>query len=349
MAEGSSRAAGSGDEERAERLSISFDRVIQDCRDLTSGIIRHWRIRERLFVIEFTSEIEVLIEKNTESQICSVRDNLYSRSIQTNKENVIDVDVTNDPKAKVVLCVSCMKNVLIPCHNKCLAKYKLNVHSNVRRALFTKSRIPKSLDTTHVVSKTRFSGNLAQSKSLDTTPVVSKTKIDVGSVSNAKNKVNSAIKSTKGILRDMYLSNYMKDKIRPSRIWQKWFEAKPYVVWSPVNTTPNVHSSRSTVIQIVLWIVDSGCSKHMTGDRSLLRNFIEKFMGTVHFGNDNFAAITGYGDYIQGNITICHVCYVEGLGHNLFSVGQFCDGDLEVAFRSKTCYVRNLEGDDLLT
>ncbi|GKG41098.1 hypothetical protein Tco_0470310, partial [Tanacetum coccineum] len=57
------------------------------------------------------------------------------------------------------------------------------------------------------------------------------------------------------------------------------------------------------VDQIVLWIVDSGCLKHMTGDRSLLRNFIEKVMGTVRFGNDNFAAITGYGDYIQGNIT----------------------------------------------
>ncbi|GKB49368.1 retrovirus-related pol polyprotein from transposon TNT 1-94 [Tanacetum coccineum] len=110
----------------------------------------------------------------------------------------------------------------------------------------------------------------------------------------------------------------------------------------------NVEKGKS-VVQIVLWIVDSGCSKHMTGDRSLLKNFIEKFMGTVRFGNDNFAAITGYGDYIQGNITICHVYYVEGLGHNLFSVGQFCDGDLEVAFRSKTCYVRNLEGDDLLT
>ncbi|GKE14832.1 retrovirus-related pol polyprotein from transposon TNT 1-94 [Tanacetum coccineum] len=72
-------------------------------------------------------------------------------------------------------------------------------------------------------------------------------------------------------------------------------------------------------------------------------------MGTVHFRNDNFASITGYGDYKQGNITIYHVYYVEGLGHNLFSVGQFCDGDLEVAFRSKTCYVRNPEGDDLLT
>ncbi|GKC72324.1 retrovirus-related pol polyprotein from transposon TNT 1-94 [Tanacetum coccineum] len=67
-------------------------------------------------------------------------------------------------------------------------------------------------------------------------------------------------------------------------------------------------------------------------------------MGTVHFGNDNFEAIIGYGDYIQGNINICHVYYVEGLGHNLFSVGQFCDGDLEGAFRSKKCYVRNLKG-----
>ncbi|GJX15154.1 retrovirus-related pol polyprotein from transposon TNT 1-94 [Tanacetum coccineum] len=72
-------------------------------------------------------------------------------------------------------------------------------------------------------------------------------------------------------------------------------------------------------------------------------------MGTVHFGNDNFAAITGYGDYIHGNITIYLVYYVEGLGHNLFIVGQFCDGDLEVSFCSNTCYVRNLEGDDFLT
>ncbi|GKA13608.1 retrovirus-related pol polyprotein from transposon TNT 1-94 [Tanacetum coccineum] len=53
-------------------------------------------------------------------------------------------------------------------------------------------------------------------------------------------------------------------------------------------------------------------------------------MGIVRFGNDHFAAITGYGDYVQGNLIICHVYYVEGLGHNLFSVGQFCDGDLEM-------------------
>ncbi|GKE19297.1 retrovirus-related pol polyprotein from transposon TNT 1-94, partial [Tanacetum coccineum] len=107
-------------------------------------------------------------------------------------------------------------------------------------------------------------------------------------------------------------------------------------------------TATNKVIQIILCIVDCRCSKHMTGNLTLLRNFVEKFIGTVRFRNDHFAAITGYGDYVQENFTICHVYYVEGLGHNLFSVEQFCDGDLEVAFRSNTCYVRNLEGDDLL-
>ncbi|GJT68588.1 retrovirus-related pol polyprotein from transposon TNT 1-94 [Tanacetum coccineum] len=72
-------------------------------------------------------------------------------------------------------------------------------------------------------------------------------------------------------------------------------------------------------------------------------------MFTVRFGNDQFAPILGYGDLIQGNITIKRVYYVEGLNHNLFSVGQFCDADLEVAFRKSTCFVRDLQGNDLLT
>nr|GEV26490.1 reverse transcriptase domain-containing protein [Tanacetum cinerariifolium] len=102
------------------------------------------------------------------------------------------------------------------------------------------------------------------------------------------------------------------------------------------------------VIQLILWIFDSGCSKHMTGNLTMLRNFVEKFKGTFRFRNDNFAIITGYGDYVQGNLTICHVYHVEGLGYNMFAVGKFCDGDLEVAFRSNTFYVWNLEVDDLL-
>nr|GEY01115.1 retrovirus-related Pol polyprotein from transposon TNT 1-94 [Tanacetum cinerariifolium] len=102
------------------------------------------------------------------------------------------------------------------------------------------------------------------------------------------------------------------------------------------------------VIQICLWCVDSGCFKHMTENLKLLINFVWKFLGTVRFGNDHVAAILGFGDLQWGNILITRVYFVQGLGHNLFSVGQFCDLDLEVAFRRNACFIRNLEGVDVL-
>ncbi|GJS97929.1 retrovirus-related pol polyprotein from transposon TNT 1-94 [Tanacetum coccineum] len=73
------------------------------------------------------------------------------------------------------------------------------------------------------------------------------------------------------------------------------------------------------------------------------------FSGTVKFGNDHMAKILGYGDYQIGNVTISRVYYIGGLRHNLFSVGQLCDSNLEVAFRQHTCFIHNLEGVDLLT
>nr|GFB96173.1 retrovirus-related Pol polyprotein from transposon TNT 1-94 [Tanacetum cinerariifolium] len=94
--------------------------------------------------------------------------------------------------------------------------------------------------------------------------------------------------------------------------------------------------------------LDLGCLKHMTGDRSRLLNFVKKFTRTVRFGNDHFGAIMGYGDYVVGESIIFRVYYVEGLGYNLFSVGQFCDSDLEVAFRKHSCYVRDTNGVDLI-
>nr|GFA30780.1 hypothetical protein [Tanacetum cinerariifolium] len=74
------------------------------------------------------------------------------------------------------------------------------------------------------------------------------------------------------------------------------------------------------IVQICLWIIDSGCSNHMTGNRALLTNFVEKFLGTVRFGNNDFVVIVGYGD-----------------------VG------LEVTFQNSTCFVQNEDGVDLLT
>nr|GEW45351.1 retrovirus-related Pol polyprotein from transposon TNT 1-94 [Tanacetum cinerariifolium] len=70
------------------------------------------------------------------------------------------------------------------------------------------------------------------------------------------------------------------------------------------------------LVEIILFIVDSGCSKHMTGNLKLLINFVEKFLR---------------------------------LNHNLFSIGQLCDSDLEVTFWKSTCYIHDLKGNDLLT
>ncbi|GKD19804.1 hypothetical protein Tco_1208962 [Tanacetum coccineum] len=69
----------------------------------------------------------------------------------------------------------------------------------------------------------------------------------------------------------------------------------------PRHTTRKLYEH---LIEIILFIVDSWCSKHMTGNLKLLSNFVEKFLDTVKFGNDQIALILGYGDLVQGNITI---------------------------------------------
>nr|GEY35866.1 integrase, catalytic region, zinc finger, CCHC-type, peptidase aspartic, catalytic [Tanacetum cinerariifolium] len=127
--------------------------------------------------------------------------------------------------------------------------------------------------------------------------------------------------------------------------WYPMFTPLGYK-WKPKSGKENVNPN---LVEIVLFIVDSGCSKHMTGNLKLVINFVEKFLGTVKFGNDQIAPILGYGDLVQGAVTIKRVYYIEGLSHNLFFVGQFCDTDLEVAFRKSTCYIRDLKGNDLLT
>nr|GEZ06728.1 retrovirus-related Pol polyprotein from transposon TNT 1-94 [Tanacetum cinerariifolium] len=112
---------------------------------------------------------------------------------------------------------------------------------------------------------------------------------------------------------------------------------------------PRKSKTNVPVVQIFLWYLDSGCSKHMTEYRSHFTNFINKFLSGVKFGNDHVTKIMGYGDYQIGNVTISKVYYVEGLRHNLFSVGIFCDSNLEVSFRHHTRFIYNLEGVDLLT
>nr|GEW77243.1 retrovirus-related Pol polyprotein from transposon TNT 1-94 [Tanacetum cinerariifolium] len=94
--------------------------------------------------------------------------------------------------------------------------------------------------------------------------------------------------------------------------------------------------------QELLKYVIGTCPKNSVKGRK--RNFMKKFIGRVRFRNDHFGAIMGYRGYMIGDSVISKVYYVEGLRHNLFTVGQFCDSDLEVAFRKHSCYARDVDG-----
>ncbi|KAJ9552804.1 hypothetical protein OSB04_016849 [Centaurea solstitialis] len=90
-----------------------------------------------------------------------------------------------------------------------------------------------------------------------------------------------------------------------------------------------------------IWYLDSGCSKHMTGNKHVIVNFKEEASPSVKFGGEGRGITRGYGTLTNGNTTFWRVSYVGGLTHNLLSISQFCDKDHKVSFSKKSCQVKN--------
>nr|GEW37324.1 retrovirus-related Pol polyprotein from transposon TNT 1-94 [Tanacetum cinerariifolium] len=210
------------------------------------------------------------------------------------------------------VCATCGKCVLNEKHDMCVLKSINGVNSRTKMPIDVpvSTREPKRIVEQFVVEPLR--------------------KTVASETSNQK---------PRNIFRKLY------ERVSKACSWWYLKFTPPGYNWKPKFKIGNV---KLNLVEIVLFIVDSGCSTHMTGNLKLLINFVEKFLGTVKFGNDQIALILGYGDLVQGAVTIKRVYYVEGLNQNLFSVSQFCDADLEVAFRKSTCYTRDLKGNDLL-
>ncbi|GKD99690.1 retrovirus-related pol polyprotein from transposon TNT 1-94 [Tanacetum coccineum] len=176
-------------------------------------------------------------------------------------------------------------------------------------ALSRNSNVKRSLFTTLVAAK---------SKNLGTTSVVAKSRLSVANTPKATNKVFSASSLSHDSSQSKTLSNYMKNKIATSRKWQRWFEYQQSFNWSPKSKTA--------------------------------RSLPSETMSRIHvLSKSNTPVTTQKWVAKLSTLPSAFVPCDAGLGHNLFLVRQFCDGDLEVAFCSNTYYVRNLEGDDLLT
>ncbi|GKE11509.1 hypothetical protein Tco_1415060 [Tanacetum coccineum] len=211
---------------------------------------------------------------------------MNSNVCQANKSvlNTKTISAVND--GSNIVYVSCGKDVFLLSHKKCVARYALSRNSNVKRALFTTPVAAKSMN-------------------LRTTSVLAKSRLSVANTPKATNKVFSASSLSHDSSQSKTLSNYMKTKLKQVKSGRDGLNTNKVLIGHPKAKLLNqFRVKQRVVIQLVLWIVDSGCSKHMTGNLQLLRNFVEKFIGTVHFGNDHFAANTRYEDYVQGNLTI---------------------------------------------
>ncbi|GKC43095.1 hypothetical protein Tco_1060817 [Tanacetum coccineum] len=153
------------------------------------------------------------------------------------------------------------------------------------------------------------------------------------------------------VKKPRYTTRKLYEQVSKTCSW--WYPkfTSPGYKWKPKSIIGNVNLNSS--MPLGNENRNANISEHMTPRCSTISNTLlssNSFVArTVKFGNDQIAPILGYGDLVQGTITIKRVYYVKGLNHNLFSVGQFCDANLEVAFRKSTCYIRDLKGNDLLT
>ena len=89
-----------------------------------------------------------------------------------------------------------------------------------------------------------------------------------------------------------------------------------------------------------LWYLDSGCSKHMTEDKSKFVNITFKQEGHVTYGDNNKGSILGRGSIgDKSNLLIHDVLCVEGLKHKLLSISQLCDKGYQVIFKPNSCEI----------
>nr|GEY57002.1 hypothetical protein [Tanacetum cinerariifolium] len=179
-------------------------------------------------------------------------------------------------------------------------------------------RIPKPsvlVDSEHFACVTKMLNDVnARTKKPKVVPISTRKPKGHANKSGATpHKKKVASKSTNQKPQSYFRMLYEKT----SKTWKWWIEQqspsgykwvhKTKMQWVPKAKNANV---QKRIVQLILFIVDSGCMKHMTVNLKLLCNFVEKFLG---------------------------------LNHNLFLVGQFCDVDLEVAFQKSTCFVRDLQ------
>nr|GFB36915.1 integrase, catalytic region, zinc finger, CCHC-type, peptidase aspartic, catalytic [Tanacetum cinerariifolium] len=296
-------------------------------------------------IIDLEDEVVSLFEKEKENlkTIESLKSNNVETGVQSSENVVSETKNKSENDCQEIEKVCDRKenpNVIAP------GMFKINTLSSVRRPKYNVVMWMRKESSNTVkadLSSVNHSNLNKNVKRYSRKNLMACNNSDTRSAfdcNNARNALCNARMNASVDVNDLFVFDDVS--IRKSPVSKIPFRKKPL-------DSLNVRSKSNLDCPVCIWIIDLGCSKHMTGNRALLTNFVEKFLGMVCFGNNDFAVITGYGDVVIGSMIIKRVYYVKGLGHNLFSVGQFCNKGLEVAFRKSTCFVRSEDGVDLLT
>ncbi|GJZ73939.1 hypothetical protein Tco_0638085 [Tanacetum coccineum] len=337
---------------------VDYLKVTQEHTHTLRDIVDHARTihpldNELNYACQYVQRIQELLVSNTRNNRISqtsrsnqnknkVEDHHRISKSSLNKKNHVSTSVCNEFVKQFVLntnselvCVTCKKCMFDDVHDSCVVEFLNNVNTNGKsKSVKAKSgrRNKKECKPTRKVFSSvghrwlptggdfTIVGNAYPLTRITSTKVVPPKK-------NVPPKpyINVPNPEVKVFHRSTKVAKVVRFKDTPIILGPKISNIKaPNQTWG----------SKSAI---------SPSSSHVRFRSSKLSS------GTVRFGNDQIAKIMGYGDYQLGNVTISRVYYVKGLRHNLFSVGQFCDSDVEVAFRKHTCFVRNLEGVDLIS
>ncbi|GJZ57107.1 integrase, catalytic region, zinc finger, CCHC-type containing protein [Tanacetum coccineum] len=255
-----------------------------------------------------------VMPNNSQGKKQNVEDHHRNFKFSNNKTSVTACNDSLNAKTSNVnfVCVTCGKCVLNDNHDLCVLHYINGVNSRTRQpmAVPISTREPKH--------------NVNQSIATSSKKTVA---------------TDSTVKKSRNITRKLY------EQVSKTCSW--WYPkyTPPGYNWKPKSQIGNVNPNVSMPLGNASRTAN--ILEHKTPRCSTVSN-IHLYSNLLQSGNDQIAPILGYGDLVQGTITIKRVYYVKGLNHNLFSVGQLYDADLEVAFWKSTCYIRDLKGNDLL-
>ncbi|GJW01334.1 retrovirus-related pol polyprotein from transposon TNT 1-94 [Tanacetum coccineum] len=285
-------------------------------------------------IIDLEDEVVSLLEKEKEN--FEIIESLKSKGFEPSENAISESENQSENDCHVVEkgCDNLENSkVIAP------GTFKINMSQSVSPISAYKTSY---LDTLSSVRIPNHSGVIWKKKGSSNTSNVDLSSVNTRSAYACNDAMNVSCNSR------LYASDDVNDlfvfddvSIRNSRVSKMPFRIKPH-------DSLNVHSksnlNNSLPRTLFRWL------PKMQPLAEPVAKWIPKIVQiSVGFGNNDFAVIVDYGDVVIGSMTIMKVYYVEGLGHNLFSVGQFCDKGVEVAFRNYTCFVRNEDGVDFLT